>query len=61
MGELLNRGLQLEILNHFAGEYPSRASAAPIYQLTASNLIDVNASYLMEHELLDLHRKPDPR
>ncbi|MBZ9725825.1 hypothetical protein LB554_17920 [Mesorhizobium sp. CO1-1-11] len=51
MGELLDRGLQRNILGVLAGDYPQRTAVARAFAETGNDL-KVNLAYLEEHGLV---------
>lgn len=51
MGELLNRGYQLEILHRLASVYPQRPDLPTMFG-EMDNMFQVNATYLHEHGLI---------
>lgn len=52
MGELLNRGFQLEILQTLADAYPAHIEIRKAFEEPENNSLYVNLAYLNEHDLV---------
>lgn len=57
MGELLDRGLQHQILNQLRDIYPHQGTVQKLWGTQSDNSLLVNLSYLNEHGLIDLTTK----
>lgn len=53
MGELLDRGAQLSILNKLAADYPADSDIDATFGSQHDNQLKVNLSYLYEHGLIE--------
>ena len=58
MGELLNRGEQLRILNEMAADYPAPSGITETFGPQENNQLSVNLSYLHEHGLIECNWHP---